>query len=95
MTLKFNLSKGSGDMEPTGVMEGQTDGQTKAIPIIPTPLHGGGLKKPSGEYIQVICRISGYDKLPTKFKTRNVAKVHRSPPPQFKPKYLSLTKILI
>ena len=28
-----------------GQMDGQTDRQTKAISIIPHPLHGGGLKK--------------------------------------------------
>ena len=45
--LNENLSKGSGDMERTGKCygrtDGRTDGQTKAISIIPHPLHGWGL----------------------------------------------------
>ena len=42
-----NLSKGSGDMVRTRKCyrrtDGQTEGQTKAISIIPSPLRGGGL----------------------------------------------------
>ena len=45
-------------MERTGKCYGQTDGQTdeqmKAIPLIPVPLHGRGLKMSMFSYLLIV-----------------------------------------
>ena len=54
-TNNKNLSKGSGDMERTRKSSGRTDGQMKAISIIPHPLRSWVLKNTLWVFIRSAC----------------------------------------